>query len=557
MKKIFYLMFFICLFFLSDVNFAEAKSCNYKSIYGGKTITVSYDGTCPIFYNVDRKSFSNSLSDDSNSLYDYYDLNSNQIDIKPADLDVIYVNTDYVVVTESNYKNYDYANLDFVYGYLGYKVTDKARQNILNNGGSGGYEYDSYVRVTLNSNKVQIGLFYKATGDYNYGPLSANTTFINYRYMFLNNSASYLYPSSTLYYRMGRVSSSEIDVGVACLDGETKSGCFQKSESLVLANLTNLVGVYKKTNVTVVEHCCYTINKDNGTYFILNRYSNNTFKQEGYTNAYFGTAGDNLFDKIEALSGQKSCPQTIKTKKYKYTLSECDIQSGEESENDNKVIQGENFSNLLSQLKAPLSNLSSSAMNIKLTIGSNKNATLNDVTESYDLCSNDHSACEKNASYLTEKGIKNIRSYCNEVYSLYPTSKDAEGMEERMAECTSFNNFYKELVNQGIINDLEDGCGIITDELAEKLNLVLDIIKIAGPLLALGLGTIDFVKVIVNGDADKEMKTAFKRFLTRLIAAALLFIIPIIIAFLLDIFMKPDSGYESDNPFCKVIDWDE
>ena len=93
--------------------------------------------------------------------------------------------------------------------------------------------------------------------------------------------------------------------------------------------------------------------------------------------------------------------------------------------------------------------------------------------------------------------------------------------------------------------------------LAEKLNYFLDIIKIAGPLIALGLGTVDFIKVIANGDADKEMKNAFKKFMIRLGAAALLFIIPIIIAFLLDIFMRPDSGYESDNPFCNVIDWNE
>ena len=124
-----------------------------------------------------------------------------------------------------------------------------------------------------------------------------------------------------------------------------------------------------------------------------------------------------------------------------------------------------------------------------------------------------------------------------------------------MDECVSFNNFYSELVNQGIVDNLANYCGILSQDFAAKLKYFLNIIMVAGPLLALGLGTVDFVKVLANGDADKEMKNAFKRLLTRLGAAALLFLVPIILAFLLELFIKPDSGYDPDNPFCDVVDW--
>ena len=53
------------------------------------------------------------------------------------------------------------------------------------------------------------------------------------------------------------------------------------------------------------------------------------------------------------------------------------------------------------------------------------------------------------------------------------------------------------------------------------------------------------------------MKTAFKRLSTRLIAAALLFVIPVILAFLMDTFLGNQEGYDPSNPFCSVVDWDE
>ena len=237
--------------------------------------------------------------------------------------------------------------------------------------------------------------------------------------------------------------------------------------------------------------------------------------------------------------------------------SEMTTEDFEEAQQNQQFIDGTRFKDLLGQLKAPLSNLYSEALNFQLTIDGNPNATLNDITTSDELCKDDNNDCSENARYLTERGLKNVREYCNEIYSQYSKYKNDSDMINRMDECNSFDDFYDRLISEGMVEDLADGCGIITAELAEKLNYFLDIIKIAGPLIALGLGTVDFIKVIANGDADKEMKNAFKKFMIRLGAAALLFIIPIIIAFLLDIFMKPNSGYESDNPFCNVIDWDE
>ena len=125
----------------------------------------------------------------------------------------------------------------------------------------------------------------------------------------------------------------------------------------------------------------------------------------------------------------------------------------------------------------------------------------------------------------------------------------------RMDECIQFQSFYSSLVTNGIIRDLSNGCEMLSNDFVDKLVWILDIIKIAGPILAVGLGTLDFVKVVASGDADKEMKSAFKRFGTRIVAAVLLFLVPVILAFLMDTFLGNQAVYDSDNPFCDIVEF--
>ena len=203
----------------------------------------------------------------------------------------------------------------------------------------------------------------------------------------------------------------------------------------------------------------------------------------------------------------------------------------------------------------PLENINTNVLNFTLRVGSVENESFGNIKPNNALCSKNENDCINNANYLAEQGLKNIRSYCNDIYASYANSSQDIYIDERMQECISFNSFYSTLVNEGIVNDLADYCGILSKDLVEKIEWILDLIKIVGPLLALGLGTLDFVRTVVSGDADKEMKNTFKRFSTRLIAAALLFLIPVILAFLMDMFLGNQDGYDSDNPFCDVVDW--
>lgn len=159
--------------------------------------------------------------------------------------------------------------------------------------------------------------------------------------------------------------------------------------------------------------------------------------------------------------------------------------------------------------------------------------------------------------YLTEQKISDVISYCNAFYDDADKNQNKQNFDLRMEECISFNEMLNEAAGLGLIRNLSSDCDILTNDLIDKLIWFLDIIKVAGPILAIGLGTLDFIKTVASGDADKEMKTTFKRFGIRLIAAALLFLVPFMLAFLMDLFLGNQSAYNSDNPFCGVVEWSD
>lgn len=251
---------------------------------------------------------------------------------------------------------------------------------------------------------------------------------------------------------------------------------------------------------------------------------------------------------------------------YKLSLEKPNgISDSTMTEEDYKNIQakkefmnGDRYKYLLGSLKTPLQSLNKKVLDFTLHIGSQTSVPFGDniIVPNNDLCPNNNSDCINNANYLTEQGLKNIRSYCNSVYEKYGEDYDMN-LNERMQECISFNKFYTQLVNEGIVNNLADYCGILSEDFVKKLSFVLNIIMIAGPILAILLGSLDFIKVITNGDADKEMKTAFKHFMIRVGSAALLFIVPLLLSFILNIFMANEGGYDPENPFCNVNDWSE
>lgn len=75
-------------------------------------------------------------------------------------------------------------------------------------------------------------------------------------------------------------------------------------------------------------------------------------------------------------------------------------------------------------------------------------------------------------------------------------------------------------------------------DLKQDLQNVFNLVKIIVPLLVLGLSTVDFIKAVTAKD-EKDTKKAFMTLLKRIVYAIILFILPMLINLLLDLF---DTG---------------
>ena len=217
------------------------------------------------------------------------------------------------------------------------------------------------------------------------------------------------------------------------------------------------------------------------------------------------------------------------------------------------TMKGEKYSDLVCKIRPFFYNAKLTSENYSSGLETSSGNQLIDFSH----CSGTYAGAASDFEYYTTVSLKNMATYCNDLYSRYSSYKDDDRIDNRMKECINFDTFYDNLVKANVINDLSSGCGFMSKDLQTKVVWLLNIIKIAGPILAIALGALDFVKVIASGEADKEMKTAGKRLLRRFIAAILLFIIPIILAWLMDTVLGGENGYETGNPFCETVNWNE
>ena len=89
--------------------------------------------------------------------------------------------------------------------------------------------------------------------------------------------------------------------------------------------------------------------------------------------------------------------------------------------------------------------------------------------------------------------------------------------------------------SNAILGDIND-----PNSTAYLIQKILDWLKIIGPTLVIVLSSIDFISVIVNSN-EEAMKKAQSKLIKRLIAAGLLFFIPLFVQIFLGII-----GFSSD-----------
>lgn len=75
---------------------------------------------------------------------------------------------------------------------------------------------------------------------------------------------------------------------------------------------------------------------------------------------------------------------------------------------------------------------------------------------------------------------------------------------------------------------------LLDHDLKDLINEIMGWIRIAAPILLIAFGTIDFVKATFSGK-EEDMKKHRQRFIKRIVAAVLLFLIPIFVNLFLDL----------------------
>lgn len=144
---------------------------------------------------------------------------------------------------------------------------------------------------------------------------------------------------------------------------------------------------------------------------------------------------------------------------------------------------------------------------------------------------------------VPEINIINITDYLNDYTLLYFTTVsylDSNtllfGLDtEEAAKVSSLRTKYEDLVK---IYDLDiypavDCKGILGQDLIDKINSYLDVIKIIIPIILIGFGVLDFTKAIFGGEDD--MKKAQNAFFKRICIAVVIFLTPSLVNLLLNL----------------------
>lgn len=152
---------------------------------------------------------------------------------------------------------------------------------------------------------------------------------------------------------------------------------------------------------------------------------------------------------------------------------------------------------------------------------------------------NEDKACLQKEYYDFLKLVDDMSVFCNDVYSSCNYSNGATkyclDIDEEISKIKA--KYGKASVAS---------CGM-SDRIIKWLANIVKWVKYIAPVLVIILGILDFIKAFASGN-DDEMKKVKARFVKRLISAALLFIVPFIIEFVLDVF-----NLVTDNPYCNLF----
>ena len=168
------------------------------------------------------------------------------------------------------------------------------------------------------------------------------------------------------------------------------------------------------------------------------------------------------------------------------------------------------------------------------------NASLNytNALNGYRDCDENADICKRDNLNIIDESENKLKQYCESIIKnqdYYLTEEDEKNgvVNVCMTECLKLSKTINSLRKDAGLDVNQTGTCGFTDKLLNWIKYII-------PAIVIVLGILDFVKAIAS-EKDDEMKKAQARFIKRLIAAALIFIVPFIIEYILDVFKLIDK----------------
>ena len=156
-------------------------------------------------------------------------------------------------------------------------------------------------------------------------------------------------------------------------------------------------------------------------------------------------------------------------------------------------------------------------------------------------------SCDNNIKFNST--YQTLQSRCENfrATALYAEDKDDQVLAKACSKACSMLNDDISKVCDPDGSESPQGCKSLGGKVVSWIFKIIRFVRYAVPVLLIILSVLDYIKALAS-DSEDEMKKVTSRFVKRLIAAALIFIIPFILDFLLRVFNIPNLSTE--NPFC-------
>ena len=166
-------------------------------------------------------------------------------------------------------------------------------------------------------------------------------------------------------------------------------------------------------------------------------------------------------------------------------------------------------------------------------------STIESSYQGFKSCNEGDGECQGSNMTLANQNISKIESFCSSVYKI------AYYSDPCVKSCTMFNSQLAQLKSTYGIS-IGDGGGTASCSLSERvvgwIFKIIKWIRYLVPILLILLSILDFIKAIASNSED-EMRKVGAKFVKRLIVAAIIFLLPLMLEFLLGIFNIETKDY--------------